>query len=38
MDLSSTDGQSQGLPLRDMGSFVHTSTISDAEIKGIVVY
>nr|BAU71498.1 putative sodium-driven chloride bicarbonate exchanger [Phreagena okutanii] len=27
------EGQSPGLPLRDMGSFVHATTVSDAEIK-----
>ncbi|XP_060569737.1 uncharacterized protein LOC132728132 isoform X2 [Ruditapes philippinarum] len=30
---TSTDGQAPGLPLRDLGSFVHSSTVSDAEIK-----
>ncbi|XP_053386313.1 electrogenic sodium bicarbonate cotransporter 1-like isoform X3 [Mercenaria mercenaria] len=30
---TSTDGQTFGLPLRDLGSFVHSSTVSDAEIK-----
>ena len=35
---TSTDGQPQGLPLRDLGSFVHSSTVSDAEIKGKFCY
>ena len=38
MDLSpnpqDSDGQNQTMPLRDFGSFVSTSNVSDAEIKG----